>query len=72
MDKRKSWKIRIEFLILCAVAVAGVLLLARPQRELIHVSDVTSVRTEGMSVSYHAAMELLRSINAYGGHRCTV
>lgn len=72
MKKTKAWKIRIEFLVLCAAAVAGAFLIARPQRELIHVSDVTSVRTQGRSVSYHAAMELLRDINSYGGHRFPV
>jgi len=72
MEKKKSWKIRIEFLLLCAAVVAGALFLARPQRELIRISDVTSVRTSGTAVSYHAAMELLRNINSYGGHRCSV
>jgi len=72
MEKKKSWKIRIEFFLLCAAVVAGVLFLARPQRDLIRVSDVTSVRTSGTSVSYHAAMELLRNINSYGGHRFAV
>ena len=33
MDKRKSWKIRIEFLILCTVAVAGVLLAPKSGEE---------------------------------------
>ncbi len=71
MEKNKLRRIT-EILLLCGIAVLAVVLLVRPQRNLIHVSDVTSVRTEGTSVSYHAAMELLRNINDFGGRKCVV
>ena len=70
--KEKKLRRGIEVFLLFGIAVLAVFLLTRPQRNLIHVSDVTSVRTDGTSVTYHAAMDLLRNINDFGGRRCTI
>lgn len=69
MKKNLRKNVCLIGLLLCILAAAFVALVS-PQRNLIRVSDVTSVRSDGTAVSYHAAMELLRNINTIGGRRC--
>lgn len=69
--KKNIRKIAGIGLILAAPA-AAITFLFLPQRNLIRVSDVTSVRVDGTAVSYHAAMDLLREINTLGGHHYIV
>ena len=70
MKKNPRRKVLSVLAVVCAAA-AGIAFLARPQGNLIRISEVTSVRTDGEAVSYHDAMELLRHVNAFGGYPFT-